>query len=835
MLGITLTLLSINLLSFFWGDLERMRLALFDEGKMQLLAEKGESSAVLPQPKRTSISFLTLLFGGLIISLFMNSVVFGAVGEIVKDGQQVGWGGIFEFGFRLGLWVILAFAVTVVGARAIYQQVGLAGTGLVEAERVRLPQVLGLEAVWQALKSLFEGGWSVVAAIGQREQESAKGRWDWVVSQKRPTQDEIRRLMELAEKLRGMVPELRMQEISYEQNPEIIRQMLAWTPEEMAGKVEEIEEFGRMVRGAYERGEITEVVVIEEAGEYARVGPSITRRLRGYLEIHVLRATRPEAVWEIERRINLEKTLFVVSSLGPAYRYFYKKLIRLLEDKGIPAKEIASQVGRRFVGIGEPNAPIAREAKESKFLKIFNVPEGRSAPYSVFSYRGLVPLALAGVNIKNFVESGKIGEAMCREKDLKENPGAQLTLLLEDMRQIVLVLPEQLKGFGEAWQGLISNLGGEGKQIISVAEKELAGPENYRKDTAFIRVRAEGAKESLAIKQLREAGYSVREITLPGKEPMGALFYLGEFVTRLSYFMGIGPFRKPGGVATSIRLAEEMAGAKGLGRSEIKIAELLSEYKVNREAVKKVKAPQVYLFHLETLLDIEFVKEPSPSGMDIELRVKPNSLAVFALINDIVRAAQEVGNLDKVKFVFVSGNKLLKREVMAKMLRDHMSVCGLSPAVIASVIDEGLIIDAETPGVVDISGRISTRAVCSIINRWLFGTPDANMADIKIITHRESEWRKNVDRKTLEKLLWVVLEEPATEGEILSTAAGLAIAIEGKDSKCLREFLEERYPGDVERLLSEITRNGKIILPPIQVHKDYLRRIKEERAYRIQA
>ncbi|MFB0556775.1 MAG: hypothetical protein ACETVW_02845, partial [Dehalococcoidia bacterium] len=692
----------------------------------ELRGHKAQSHASPQELVQTTGSPTARLASLRSIASVVVAVILGwASTGVAKDiGQQAGWGSTFEFPFGLGLWGILACAVAVVGFSAIYRQVGLSGTGIVEVEQVRLPQVLELEAVWQALKPLLGTRPGSVAAAVLRAQESAKGRWGWVVSQERPTQDEIRRLMELAEELRGVMPQLRTQEISYPTNREIINEMLVWSPEEMAGEVGEIEELARTVRETYERGEITEVVVIEEAGEYARVGPSITGKLIGYPKIHVLKATRPEAVWESERKINLEKTLFVTSSLGPAYQYFYRKLIRLLEGKGIPAKKIASQVGKHFVGIGEPNVPIAREAK-SKFLKIFNVPEGRSAPYSVFSYQGLVPLALAGVNIRSFVDSGKMAEAMCREKDLGKNPGAQLTLLLEQMRQagkqIVLVLPEQLKGFGEAWQGLISNLGGEGEQIISVTENKLAGPESYRENTAFIRVRAEVAKESLAIKQLREAGYSVHEIPIPGEEPMGGLFYLGEFVARLSYLMGIGPFRKPGGVATSIGLAEEMAGAKGLGRSEIKIAELLPDYEVNRELIERVKAPQVYLFDLETLLDMQLTKKLTDSGMDSEFKVKLNSLAVFALINDIVKAAQEAGNLDKIKFVFVSSNKLLKSEVMAKMLRDHMSACGLSPAVVASVIDEGLIIDGGMRGVVDIFGRISTRAVCSIINEWLFG------------------------------------------------------------------------------------------------------------------
>ncbi|MDH5696872.1 MAG: SPASM domain-containing protein, partial [Dehalococcoidia bacterium] len=432
--------------------LDRWTLDDLAKDKISQIREAVEQAVVDSRGKgRSRFKFRSLWLITLFTVLVVNSPLFGAVGDIIKSGQQAGWGGIFG----LGLWGILICAVTVVGVSAIYREVGLAGSGIVEVERVRLSETLGLETLWQTLKSLFEGGQRTVAAIGQRAQESAKGRWGWVVPQKRPTQDQIRRLMELAEELRGMMPQLRTQEFSYPQNPEIISKMLVWSPEEMAGKVEEIEKLARMVRRDYERGEITEVVVIEEAGEYARGGPIITGKLRGYPEIRVLQAICPEAVWEIERKINLEKALFVTSSLGPAYQYFYRKLIRLLEGKGIPAKQIASQVGKHFVGIGEPNTPIATEAKKSKFFKVFNVPEGRSAPYSVFSYQGLVPLALAGVNIKSFVESGKMAEAMCSRKDLRKNPGVKLTLLLEEMRQagkqIVLVLPEELKGFGEAW------------------------------------------------------------------------------------------------------------------------------------------------------------------------------------------------------------------------------------------------------------------------------------------------------------------------------------------------------------------------------------------------
>jgi glucosamine-6-phosphate deaminase len=724
---------------------------------------------------------------------------------------------------------------------------------------------VGLGIVRQAVERLVERGRGFVAAIVPQEQARAGLRMSWLGPQEELSKREMARIRGLAEELRGrgVSRELLVKEAPYRGNPEI-SQLLGWTslPEEMEGKVEGIEKFARRVRRSYE----SVVVMGEEAELYAKVGETIGGEKRGYPRLYVLETTHPEAVEKIESKINLEKTLFVVSSPGEAYEYFYGKLIEIYRSQGISSEEIESQVGKHFVGIVEANTPFAEEAKGREFLETFNVSEGIGAPYSIFSYEGLVILALAGVNIKGFVKSGIKGMEMSREENPEENLAIKLAAFQEGMREagrnrIVLVLPEKLKGFGEWWQKLVSRLGIEGKEIIPIPEGELTNPGNYGENTAFIHINVGAGHRARPVfgrsplrvtAELREAGYPVFEISLAGEEAIGELLYVAGFATLLSgYLKELSPAKAVGyqsegipfGVAASFSLREGISPAVAASFS-LREGEPLSEYPFRPEVVE-YKGTKVFVFDFASLFEIEPVREATPSGMSIELKVKPRSRAVFKVMERIVNVAEEVGNLDGVKFAFVSSGRDVSREVMEEMLRDYMSGYGLSAEVVARAIDNKFIIDErqlrEEGGIVSISGtpKISTRAIFSIINERLLlsGRTDGNGTEIKIITDRESRWAKDGNREIMERILWVVLE-PGTEGEIVSTAAGLVVAIEGKVSDWLKKFIRSRYPNkaEAEKLLSRIVRDGKIILPATPVDKEYLEGIKaEERIYKIQA
>jgi hypothetical protein len=806
--------------------------------KLKVFSEKSPSGRTGPNDvgkskKRPSTRLRWILLGGLGISLLMNQDLFGAVGEIIKSGQEAGLESSFGFPFGLGLWWgVLAFAVAIVGVRAIYQQVSLAGTGLVEVGRGRLPQVLGLEAVWQALVRLFEGGRGFVAAIFRKPSKTAELRMSWLGPQKEISQEKIKEIMELARRL--LVKE------GFQESPEI-SQLLGWTslPEQMAGEAGRIEKFARMVRRRYERV----VVIGEEARLYAKVAATIGER--GYPEISVLESMRPEALKEtMESEISPEKTLFVVSSADPV-EYLYEKLTKFYEAQGIPAGEIASQVGKHFVAIVKANAPFAEEARKREFLGTFNVPEGISGSSAIFSEGALFILALAGVDIKGFVESGREGMEICREENAEKNLAIRLAAFQEVMRQagreIVLVLPEELGGFGEVWQGMISPLGEEGKKIIVIGEEELAAGRRFGEKTAFIRLEVGRDKESLAIEQLRQAGYPVLEITLPGKESIGALSYVTGFATALSYLMEFGRFRKPGGArallpAEAVASGLEKMSPVGAVGTEVTTAEAFLEHLGSLKTLKH-KRTKVFIFDLESVLHIETVRKATASGMGIEFKVRPNGNDVFRFMGEIVDAAKQAGNLKGVKFAFVSKGRNLRKEVMERKLRDSMVENGLTN-VVGSVIDEGLIIDGETEGIVDLLGRISAERVCSFITEKLLGRTAGNGIEFNIITADEGAWEKDdVDERMMKNILWMVLE-PAKEGEVLSTAESLVVAIEGEASDWLKRFIRLRYPEDeAARVISEIENgDGRIVLPARAVDKDYLEEIEaQEKVYKCQA
>jgi len=824
--------------------------------------EKEQASSSSPTRRLWS-----LLFGGLVISLFIYSDLFAAVGkEIMRSGQQAGWGEIFDSVFGLGLWGILICAVIKWGQRPFSVR-----SGLVDEERVRLYEALGLEGrpwkvaptrVWQALVSLFERGWSVVAPGLHRASKSEKMRMSWanLLIEPELSEEEIKRIRALAEKLRrGEIARFWTKRGPYFANPEI-NPWLGWTypGEERAEEVREIGEFAESVREDYEY-----VVVMGRAVPYAKLAAGIAEGKR-YPQVLALEA-RPEALRDIENKISLEKTLFVISPPVQgegyeAYKYLYGKLTEFYKGEGVSAEEITSELGKHFVGIVEANRPFAKEAGEKEFLRVFTEEQGVSR--SIFSYEGLVPLALAGVNIERFLESGKKGKAMCGEENLEKNLGMQLALFQEKMkesgREIFIVLPEGMEGFGQSWQELVESLWGEGERITAVTEGELSSPEKYGENAAFIVVRFDGTLKSArpvvgrspfrVTAELRKAGYPVFEIPLRGKEAIGELFYRGEFATALSYLMRIDRFRRSVGgekasSAEAVGYQREEVLSQVAASFSLREVEPLSEYPV-RPMVVKYNGTKVFVFDFESLFDIEPVKEATPSRMDIELKVKPRSRAVFKVMEKVVKAAKEMGNLDGVKFAFVSSRRNVSGEVMEEMLRDYMSGYGLKAEVVSRVIDSDLVIDRreleENGGIVGISKtpKISTKAVFNIINERLLlsGRSDGNGSEIKIITDRESRWAKDGKREMMERILWVLLE-PAKEGEMLSSAAGLVVAIEGKVSQWLIEFIKARYSEEeAERLLSRIVKDGKIILPAIPVDKKYLEGIKsEERIYKVQA
>ncbi len=117
----------------------------------------------------------------------------------------------------------------------------------------------------------------------------------------------------------------------------------------------------------------------------------------GFPRLRILNSTVPAQMKAIEAEVDLAKTLFIVSSKSGSTTepnvfkdYFFK---RVGDTVG------ADKAGQHFVAITDPGSSLEKTAKEQKFRKIFFGVPSIGGRYSVLSPFGLVPAAIAGIDV----------------------------------------------------------------------------------------------------------------------------------------------------------------------------------------------------------------------------------------------------------------------------------------------------------------------------------------------------------------------------------------------------------------------------------------------------
>src|SRR5213593_890193 len=105
----------------------------------------------------------------------------------------------------------------------------------------------------------------------------------------------------------------------------------------------------------------------------------------GYLELTVLDTTDPDTILAAERKVPLERTLFLVSSKSGGTiesaslaKYFYEKLSRLR----------GSAAGASFAAITDAGTSLERLARDQGYARVFANPGDIGGRYSALSYFG---------------------------------------------------------------------------------------------------------------------------------------------------------------------------------------------------------------------------------------------------------------------------------------------------------------------------------------------------------------------------------------------------------------------------------------------------------------
>jgi transaldolase / glucose-6-phosphate isomerase len=282
------------------------------------------------------------------------------------------------------------------------------------------------------------------------------------------------------------------------------------------------------------------------------LGPEVIRQSYGDIpdgmRLHVLDSTDPGAVLGVERAVDLDKTLFIVSSKSGGtvetlshMRYFFER---------------AGRDGSHFVAVTDPGSPLVDLARELGFRHVFENDPDIGGRYSVLSYFGMVPAALAGVNVEAMLHRAQVAEQSCAHFETGAgNSGlwlglamGQLALLGRD--KATFVVSEPIQSFGLWVEQLIAeSTGKEGKGILPVAGEPLGDPEEYGDDRLFAYLRdPDRADEDVdaRVEALARAGHPTVTLAVHGAADLGRIFFFAEFATAVAgWVLGINAFNQP--------------------------------------------------------------------------------------------------------------------------------------------------------------------------------------------------------------------------------------------------------------------------------------------------
>ena len=281
----------------------------------------------------------------------------------------------------------------------------------------------------------------------------------------------------------------------------------------------------------------------------------------GYPEMHVLDSTDPQQVATFAAKLDLAKTLVIVSSksggtLEPNIlkAYFFDAMRKAVG---------ADKAGRHFVAVTDPGSHMEDVAKKDGFRHIFHGDKRIGGRYSVLSNFGLVPAAAMGVDVERFLASADLMVQACAAgTPPKYNPGVQLGVALgvagnHGRDKVTIVASPGIADMG-AWleQLLAESTGKQGKGLVPIDGETPASADHYGEDRIFAYLRlndAPDAAQDKAMAALEAAGQPVIRAGLNGHAEIGQQFFLWEFATAVAgSVLGIHPFDQPDVEASKI-------------------------------------------------------------------------------------------------------------------------------------------------------------------------------------------------------------------------------------------------------------------------------------------
>jgi transaldolase/glucose-6-phosphate isomerase len=301
----------------------------------------------------------------------------------------------------------------------------------------------------------------------------------------------------------------------------------------------------------------TELVLLGMGG--SSLGPEVLGQTfgpqAGWPRFHMLDSTDPAQIRAIDQAIDLDKTLFMVSSksggtLEPNIflDYFHSRVVAAC------GKEKA---GEHFVAVTDPGSSLEARARELSFAHVFYGAPSIGGRYSVLSKFGLAPAAAMGIDVRRLLETSLPMVRSCgADIPPAENPGVQLGIALGvaatrlGRDKVTLIASPGIADLG-AWleQLLAESTGKRGRGLIPLAAEPLTTLEHYGGDRVFAYLELDGHADPAqrqAVEALERAGHPVARITVKDVWHIGQEFFRWEIAVAVAgAIIGIDPFDQP--------------------------------------------------------------------------------------------------------------------------------------------------------------------------------------------------------------------------------------------------------------------------------------------------
>jgi hypothetical protein len=272
----------------------------------------------------------------------------------------------------------------------------------------------------------------------------------------------------------------------------------------------------------------------------------------GQPELHVLDTTDPAAIAQLTDSLEPRTTLFIVASKSGTTLETLSHLAHFWEWITAHGSLAA---GEHFICITDPGSSLGQTARERKFRHLFENPPDIGGRYSALSFFGLVPAAVIGIDVEEFLDRAEQMRRQCRPgvpPDL--NPGLTLGTVLGLLQssgrdKVTILAPPRIAAFSLWAEQLIAESSGkEGKGLIPIGDEPIGEPAAYGDDRILtvLRVREDDTDFDTEVGALRTAGIPEVAMQLDDLLDLAAQFFQWEFATAVAgAALGIDPFDEP--------------------------------------------------------------------------------------------------------------------------------------------------------------------------------------------------------------------------------------------------------------------------------------------------